>query len=96
MKHRQFKTECICMVIINGKVITCDNLKDIKRKIYSLGTRNEKYIVNIADKKNGSILDTYLMYYTKEGPIFQKQVYSLWKELKRQAEDKQYNIFLSK
>ena len=36
MKHHQFKTECICVVIIRGKVFTCDNLREAKGMIYSL------------------------------------------------------------
>ena len=73
MKHRQFKTECICMVTINEKTFTCNELRGVKKIIYSLGVRGEKYRVDVIDKKTGEIDDTYLMKYTKEGPIFQKQ-----------------------
>nr|DAR56785.1 MAG TPA: hypothetical protein [Microviridae sp.] len=80
MKHRQFKTECVCVVIIKGKVLTCNDLREVKKEIYSLGVREEKYRVDVIDKKTRIVNDTYLMKYTKEGPIFQKQIYSRWKE----------------
>lgn len=92
MKHRQFKTECICVVIINEKVLTCNNLREVKKKIYSLGVREEKYRVDIVDKKTGIVNETYLMKYTKEGPIFQKQIYSRWKEELAKARIKQLTI----
>lgn len=92
MKHRQFKTECICMVVINGKTFTCNELREVKKKIYALGTRGEKYRVDVIDKKTGLINDIYLIKYTKEGPIFQKQTYSRWKEEKAEAKRKQLTI----
>lgn len=92
MKHRQFKTECICMVTINGKTFTCNDLREVKRKIYVLGLREEKYRVDVIDKKTGVINDIYLMKYTKEGPIFQKQTYSKWKEERAKAKAKQLTI----
>lgn len=95
MKHRQFKTECICMVIINDKLVICNELREIKKKIYAQGTREQKYVVDVCDKSTGTINDTYLMKYTKEGPIFTKQVYSRWKENKKEAKTNQYNIFIN-
>lgn len=92
MKHRQFKTECICMTTINGKTFTCNELRGIKKTIYAQGTREEKYRVDIIDKKTRVINDTYLMKYTKEGPIFQKQIYSRWKEEQAEAKAKQLTI----
>lgn len=92
MKHRQFKTECICMVVINEKTFTCNELREVKKKIYTLGTRGEKYRVDVIDKKTGKINDIYLMKYTKEGPIFQKQMYSRWKEEQAKAKTKQLTI----
>lgn len=83
------------MVDINGKTFTCDNLKEAKRKIYSFGIRGERYRVDIIDKRTKLITDIYLMYYTKDGPIFQKQTYSRWKEIKQNAIQRQYNIFLT-
>lgn len=80
MKHRQFKTECICVVTINGEVLKTNELRGTKKEIYTLGKRGEKYRVDVVDKKTGIVNDTYLMKYTKEGPIFQKQIYSRWKE----------------
>lgn len=68
------------MVVINKKTFTCKDLREVKRKIYTFGTREEKYRVDVIDKKTGVINDIYLMKYTKEGPIFSKQVYSRWKE----------------
>lgn len=92
MKHRQFKTECICMVTINGKPFICNELRGVKKKIYAQGMREEKYRVDIVDKKTGVINDIYLMKYTKEGPIFQKQIYSRWKEEQAKAKAKQLTI----
>lgn len=92
MKHRQFKTECICTVTINGKTFTCNELRGVKKKIYTLGKREEKYRVDVIDKNNGKINDIYLMKYTKEGPIFQKQTYSRWKEEQTKAKTKQLTI----
>lgn len=80
MKHRQFKTECICAVTIKGKVLICNELRGVKKEIYTLGTRGEGYRVDVVDRKTGIVNDTYLMKYTKEGPILQKQTYSRWKE----------------
>lgn len=92
MKHRQFKTECICMVTINGKTFTYNELRGVKKEIYTLGIRGEKYRVDVIDKKTGTINDIYLMKYTKEGPIFQKQIYSRWKEEQAKAKTKQLTI----
>lgn len=92
MKHRQFKTECFCKVVINKKVLICNDLREVKRKIYHLGTREEKYEVDVIDRKTKIINDIYLMKYTKEGPIFQKQVYSKWKEEQAKARTQQLTI----
>ena len=92
MKHRQFKTECICMVTINGKMFSCNELRGVKKKIYTLGIRGEKYRVDIVDKRTGKINDIYLMKYTREGPIFQKQTFSRWKEEQKEAKTKQLTI----
>lgn len=92
MKHRQFKTECACVVIIKGEVITCNELRGAKKKIYSLGVRGENYRVDVVEKNTGTVNDTYLMKFTKEGPIFQKQVYSRWKEEIAKAKAKQLTI----
>lgn len=94
MKHRQFKTECICMVTINEKTFTCNELREVKKKIYSQGIREGKYKVDVIDKKTGVINDTYLMKYTEQGPIFQKQIYSRWKEEKAIAKKKQLTIII--
>ena len=92
MKHRQFKTECLCMVVINGKTFTCKDIREIKKKIYLFGIREEKYRVDVIDKKTGIINDIYLMKYTKEGPIFSKQIYSRWKEELAKARTQQLAI----
>lgn len=92
MKHRQFKTECICMVVINKETFTCDELREVKKKIYAQGIRGERYRVDVIDKKTGIINDIYLMKYTEQGPIFQKQIYSRWKEEKAKAKAKQLTI----
>lgn len=92
MKHRQFKTECICTVTINEKSFMCNELRGVKKEIYAQGTRGENYRVDVIDKKTGEINDIYLMRYTKEGPIFQKQMYSRWKEKQAKEKAKQLTI----
>ena len=92
MKHRQFKTECICITKINGKLYICNELRGVKKEIYAQGMRGEKYRVDVVDKKTRVINDIYLMKYTKEGPIFQKQMYSRWKEEQTKAKTKQLAI----
>lgn len=92
MKHRQFKTECVCMITINGKTFSCNELRGVKKKIYTLGMRGEKYIVDVVDKKTKKINDTYLMKYTKDGPIFQKQIFSRWKEEQKKAKANQLTL----
>lgn len=92
MKHRQFKTECFCRVVINEKVFVCNSLREAKKKIYNHGTREGKYEVDVIDKKTRIVNDIYLMKYTKEGPIFQKQVYSKWKEKQAKAKTQQLTI----
>lgn len=92
MKHRQFKTECICMVVTNEKTFICNELREVKKKIYAQGIRGKKYRVDVIDKKTGEINDTYLMKYTEQGPIFQKQIYSRWKKEKEEAKAKQLAI----
>ena len=94
MKHRQFKTRCICVIMINEKTFTCGDLRETKKKIYSFGIRNKTYRVDVIDKNAGTIYDTYLMKYTAEGPILTKQIYSKWKEDKIEATMRQYNIFI--
>lgn len=95
MKHRQFKTECICIMTINEETFTCNELRGAKNKIYAQGTRGGTYRVDVIDKKTGEINDIYLMKYTKEGPIFQKQMYSRWKEEQAKARAKQLTITVS-
>lgn len=92
MKHRQFKTECFCKVTINEKVFICNDLREVKKKIYSIGTRTNRYEVDVIEKKAKIINDIYLMKYTKEGPIFQKQIYSRWKEEQAKAKTQQLTI----
>lgn len=92
MKHHQFKTECICVAIIKGEVFKCRELREVKKIIYSLGVRGENYRVDIVDRKTGRVNDAYLMKYTREGPIFQKQIYSRWKEELAKAKIKQLTI----
>lgn len=92
MRHRQFRTECVCMVTINGKTFTCNELRGVKKKIYAQGIRGEHYRVDIIEKNTGRINDIYLMKYTREGPIFQKQTFSRWKEEQAKAKAKQLTI----
>ena len=80
------------MVTINGKTSTCNELRGVKKIIYAQGIRGEKYKVDVIDKKTGVINDIYLMKYTKEGPILQKQTYSRWKEEQTKAKTKQLTI----
>lgn len=95
MKHRQFKTECFCKVTINEKTLVCNDLRKVKEKIYHFGTRGEIYKVNIIDKRTGIINDIYLMKYIRDGPIFQKQIYSRWKEEQAKAKTQQLIINMS-
>ena len=92
MKHRQFKTECFCRVKINEEVFVCNDLREVKKKIYHSGTREKKYWTDVVDKKTKIINDSYLMKYTKEGPIFQKQIYSRWKEEQAKTRAQQLTI----
>lgn len=92
MKHRQFKTECFCKVTINEKTFVCNSLLGAKKKIYHFGTRGRKYEVDVINKKTRIVNDIYLMKYTIEGPIFQKQIYSRWKEELAKARTQQLTI----
>lgn len=78
--------------MINEKVFVCNNLREAKKEIYHLGKRGEKYEVDVIDRKTRIINDIYLMKYTNEGPIFQKQVYSRWKEEQTRARTQQLTI----
>lgn len=80
------------MTTINKKTFICNELRGVKKIIYAQGIRGEKYRVDVIDKNTGTINDTYLMKYTKEGPIFQKQTYSRWKEEQAKAKAKQLTI----
>lgn len=80
------------MVIINGRTFTCKDLREAKKKIYLFGTREKKYRVDVIDKVTGIINDIYLTKYTKEGPIFSKQIYSRWKEELAKARTQQLTI----
>lgn len=92
MKHRQFKTECFCRVKINEKVFVCNDLREVKKEIYRSGTRERGYWTDVVEKKTNIVNDTYLMNYKKEGQIFQKQVYSRWKEEQAKARIQQLTI----
>lgn len=85
MKHRQFKVRCYVSVNINGKENYAKDLRAIKKAIYTYGIRGKTYEVRVNESRTNKILDIYLMKYTTEGPIFQKQIYSLWKELMQKA-----------
>lgn len=80
------------MVVINGETFTCKDLREVKRKIYALGPREEKYRVDVIEKNTGIVNDIYLMKYTKGGPIFSKQTYSRWKGERAEAKEKQLII----
>lgn len=80
------------MVTINEKPSTCNELREAKKRIYAQGARGKSYRVDVIDKNTGEINDIYLMKYTKEGPIFQKQMYSRWKEEQAKAKAKQLTI----
>ena len=80
------------MVVINKKTFTCNDLRGVKKEIYAQGMRGETYRVHVIDKNTRVINDTYLMKYTREGPIFQKQIHSRWKEELARARTKQLTI----
>lgn len=67
-------------------------MREVKKKIYAQGIKGKKYRVDVVEKKTGIINDVYLMKYTNEGPIFQKQTYSRWKEEQAKARVKQLTI----
>ena len=95
MKHRQFKTECICLVVINGETFTCKDLREAKRKIYTLGPREEKYRVDVIEKNTGIVNDIYLMKYTKGGPIFSRN-YKTEETKTRKARHSYYSNYTEK
>ena len=78
--------------MINGKTFSCKDLREAKKRIYLFGIREETYRVDVVEKSTGTINDIYLMKYTKEGPIFQKQIYSRWKEEQAEAKARQLTI----
>ena len=80
------------MVTIDEETSICNELRGVKKIIYTQGIRGRKYRIDVIDKNTGVINDVYLMKYTKEGPIFQKQVYSRWKEEQAIAKAKQLTI----
>lgn len=80
------------MIMINGKTFSCKDLREVKKKIYLFGTREETYRVDVIEKGTGIINDIYLMKYTKEGPIFSKQSYSRWKEEQAKAKARQLTL----
>lgn len=92
MKHRQFKKECLCKVMLDEKTFVCNSLREAKKEIYRFGTRGWSYEVKVIDKETRITNDIYLMKYTREGPIFQKQVYSRWKEELAKARTQQLTI----
>lgn len=92
MKHRQFKTECICVLELGKSKIICNNLKEAKKKIYGYGLRNATYKVDVVEKNTEVVTDTYHLRYTDSGVIFQKQVYSRWKEKLAKAKKQQLAI----
>lgn len=83
------------MVTINKETFTCNDLREVKKKIYILGLRGENYEVDVIDKNTRKINDIYLMKYTREGPIFSKQIYSKWKEERAKAKARQLTIITS-
>ena len=92
MKHRQFKKECLCKVMLDEKTFVCNSLREAKKEVYRFGTRGRSYEVNVIDKETKITNDIYLMKYTREGPIFQKQIYSRWKEELAKARTQQLTI----
>lgn len=89
MKHRQFKVLCYASVDIDGKESCAKDLRTIRKAIYMYGIRGKTYEVKIKELRTNKILDIYLMRYTTEGSIFQKQIYSLWKNLIQKAKANQ-------
>ena len=67
--------------------------QQVRRQIYHKGIRGQEYRVEEIDR-NGELQNVYIYKYTNEGPIFRKQLYSLWKEKIRISQEKQLTLFL--
>ena len=72
---------------------TVNDDQQVRRQIYHKGIRGQEYRVEEVDD-NGELQSVYIYKYTKEGPIFRKQLYSLWKEKIRVSRKKQLMLFL--
>lgn len=93
MIDRNFKKKCLVEISIGVMSFVTTDIRGAKKLIYQHGVRGCTYKANVITE-DGQIIETHLLKYTQEGPIFCKQTYSYWKELKTSAEAKQFNIFL--
>lgn len=81
------------------KITSLNNQKECKKYIYSNGNRGEQYSVTeyYTNKQTKQIVITKMWIYkfTKEGPIFTKEIFSLLKEQKINAMKNQLNMFIN-
>ena len=93
MKRPKMKTT----FVIIWDMFHNEEVKDdtqVRRRIYHKGIRSKEYRVEEIDE-NGELQSVYIYKYTSEGPIFRKQLYSLWKEKIREAKKAQLEFNLS-
>lgn len=96
MIDRNFKQKCK-MLIQNAEAYGLkkpihEDMRGVKAEIYRNGKRDHIYTV-LQINREGEVLAIYQLKYTTQGPIFQKQTYSAWKEMKARAIKLQLNIF---
>lgn len=92
MKKPKIRTTFVIMWdIFHNEEVKDDT--QVRRLIYHKGIRSKEYRVEEIDG-NGEVQNVYIYKYTSEGPIFRKQLYSLWKEKIRISQEKQLTLFL--
>ena len=93
MKRPRIKTTFVIMWdTFHNEEVNDD--AQVRRRIYHKGIRSKEYRVEEIDR-NGQLQSIYIYKYTSEGPIFRKQLYSLWKEKIREAKKAQLEFNLS-
>lgn len=94
MWNRTFKKETIFVIFgepwKNTEVVR-DN-RSIKKVIYAKGVRGMKYIVREIDD-DGTLINEWEYKYLSNGIIFTKNIYSKWKEMKKEAKNSEINMF---
>lgn len=94
MWNRTFKRETMFVIFgepwKNAEVVK-DN-RSIKKTIYSKGMRGKNYKVSEIDE-NGTLINEWVYKYLENGIIFTKNIYSEWKEMKKNARNSELNMF---